>query len=140
MYYTREQIRSFIRCPQLGSEDYGEWGALRVEQRLAINSMLDQLDSADAYIRQLEKENESLVAQYEWQGAKMVNEYILLEDIDKLFIPKSVIREKIEELKHEKYKRTQLGVFILKNYDNQRLLGQIQVLKELLGDENEDRN
>ena len=60
MYYTREQIRSFIRCPQLGSEDYGEWGALRLEQRLAINSMLDQLDSADAYIRQLEEENTRL--------------------------------------------------------------------------------
>ena len=60
MYYTREQIRSFIRCPQLGSTDYGEWGALRLEQRLAINSMLDQLDSADAYIEKLYKENEKL--------------------------------------------------------------------------------
>lgn len=60
MYYTREQIRSFIRCPQLGSEDYGEWGALRLEQKLAINDLLDVLDSADAYIEKLYKENEEL--------------------------------------------------------------------------------
>lgn len=128
MYYTREQIRSFIRCPQLGSEDYGEWGALRLEQRLAINSMLDQLDSADAYIRQLEKENESLVAQYEWQGAKMVNEYILLEDIDKLFIPKSVIREKIEEIRKTH------------SPEDDYACSQIHILKKLLGEKDENRN
>ena len=53
MRYTREQLRDFIKCPQLGSEDYGEWGALRLEQRLAINDLLDLLDSADAYIKDL---------------------------------------------------------------------------------------
>ena len=36
-------------------------------------------------------------------------------------------------LEHEKSKRTQLGVFMLKNYENQRLLAQIEVLKEILG-------
>ena len=55
-----------------------------------------------------------------------------LEDDD--VIPKSKIRDKIKELEHEKSKRTQLGVFMLKNYENQRLLAQMGVLKEILGE------
>lgn len=47
-------------------------------------------------------------------------------------IPISVIQNKIDELEHEKFKRTQLGVFLLKNFENQRLLAQLQVLQELL--------
>lgn len=72
---------------------------------------------------QLEKENESLVAQYEWQGAIMVNEYMPLETIKKLFIPKSVIREKIEELEQNK------------NMNIMARSSQIDILKELLGEE-----
>jgi hypothetical protein len=67
--YTREQIRSFIRCPQLGSTDYGEWGALRLEQRLAISNLLDQLDSAEARIRVLEDDIEDM-REYELQRAR----------------------------------------------------------------------
>lgn len=52
--------------------------------------------------RELEKEVDSLVRQYEYQGAIMVSEYMSLSQIKKLFIPKSKIREKIEELEKEK--------------------------------------
>lgn len=58
----------------------------------------------------------------------------VLNYIEEDVIPKQVIRDKIKELEHEKFKRTQLGVFMLKNYENQRLLAQIQVLKEILGE------
>lgn len=44
------------------------------------------------------------------------------------------IGNKIKELEHEKSKRTQLGVFILKNYENQRLLAQLEVLEEIRGE------
>lgn len=67
--YTREQLRNFIRCPQLGSTDYGEWGALRLEQKLAISNLLDQLDSADAYIKELE-DNIEAMREYELQRAQ----------------------------------------------------------------------
>lgn len=50
--------------------------------------------------RELEKENENLVKQYEYQGALMVNEYFSKDQVFKLFIPKSKIKEKIEELEN----------------------------------------
>lgn len=28
-----------MKCPQLGSLDYGKWGALRLEQRIKINDL-----------------------------------------------------------------------------------------------------
>ena len=124
MYYTREQIRSFIRCPQLGSEDYGEWGALRLEQRLAINSMLDQLDSAEVYIRQLEKENE-FWKEYKEKLDKLDTEDFIFKHELENHIPKSVIREKIEELEANK------------NMNIMARSSQIDILKELLGGSNE---
>lgn len=133
MYYTREQIRSFIRCPQLGSEDYGEWGALRLEQRLAINSMLDQLDSADAYIRQLEKENESKEKAYTDCYCDFKH-YKQFESI-----PKSVIREKIEELEsYIQEMSDEQGYWGSKNPDE--IYNKIDVLEELLGEKDENRN
>lgn len=41
---TKEQvyeIKNKVRCPQLGSIDYGEWGILNFEQRKAINILCD---------------------------------------------------------------------------------------------------
>lgn len=126
LYYTREQIRSFIRCPQLGSEDYGEWGALRLEQRLAISDLLDLLDSADAYIEKLYKENKELkfrirdtyISRGEYNKAKA----IMTKELRYDYIPKSVIREKI--LKHR---------FFAPEYMSEVVA--IEDIKELLGEE-----
>lgn len=35
------EIKDNVKCPQLGSVDYGKWGALRVEQRELINDLCD---------------------------------------------------------------------------------------------------
>lgn len=51
----REKIRKAIACPQFGDSYYGEWGALRLEQRQAFKRLLDELDSADIYIKCLEQ-------------------------------------------------------------------------------------
>lgn len=84
--------------------------------------------------KRLEKENESLVAQYEYQGAIMVNEYMPLETIKELFIPKSVIREKIEELENYIQENSdEQGYWGSKNPDE--IYNKIDVLEELLGDE-----
>ena len=56
----RDKIREAIKCPQFGNSQYGEWGALRYEQRVYIKRLLDELDSADAYIRKLYEENMKL--------------------------------------------------------------------------------
>ncbi|MBO5476158.1 MAG: hypothetical protein J6A15_00195 [Clostridia bacterium] len=54
----REKIRKAIECPQFGNGHYGEWGALNLEQRKYIKRLLDELDSADNYIKKLYLENQ----------------------------------------------------------------------------------
>lgn len=49
----RERIRKAIACPQFGDTTYGEWGALKLEQRRYIKEILDELDSADNYLKRL---------------------------------------------------------------------------------------
>ena len=61
----REKIRKAIECPQFGNETYGEWGALRLEQRVLIKRLLDELDSADNYFKKVYLENKQLKEQIE---------------------------------------------------------------------------
>lgn len=53
----REKMRKAIECPQFGNERYGEWGALKFEQRALIKRLLDELDSADNYVKRLYLKN-----------------------------------------------------------------------------------
>ncbi len=53
----REKMRKAIECPQFGNERYGEWGALRFEQRVLIKRLLDELDSADNCVKRLYLKN-----------------------------------------------------------------------------------
>ena len=57
----REKIRKAIECPQFGNNGYGEWGALRYDQRVLIKRLLDDLDSADSYILKMQKERQELI-------------------------------------------------------------------------------
>ena len=61
----RDKIRKAIECPRFGYAHYGEWGALRLDQRKYIKRLLDELDSADAYILKLYEENQQLKEQLE---------------------------------------------------------------------------
>ena len=56
----RDKIKKAIECPQFGNSRYGEWGALRYEQRVLIKRLLDELDSADECILRLDGENQKL--------------------------------------------------------------------------------
>lgn len=56
----REKIRKAIECPQFGNFGYGEWGALRLDQRKLIKRLLDELDRADNYVLKLYNENDRL--------------------------------------------------------------------------------
>lgn len=57
----REKIRKAMECPQFGNNGYGEWGALRYDQRVLIKRLLDDLDSADGYILKMQKEKQELI-------------------------------------------------------------------------------
>ena len=61
----RQKIRRAIECPQFGNAGYGEWGILTLEQRRLIKRLLDELDSADNFIKRIyikkQKENEKLI-------------------------------------------------------------------------------
>lgn len=37
--YSLEDIERFIECPQFGNSNYGKWGALKLDQRLAIKRL-----------------------------------------------------------------------------------------------------
>lgn len=40
-----KEIREKVKCPQLdGTPEYGQWGALRLEQRTAIAKLCDELE------------------------------------------------------------------------------------------------
>lgn len=77
--------------------------------------------------------NEELMNEYH----KRVQEKIDLKQELEEAIPIQKIKDKIEELKNEKNRRTELGIFILKDYENQHLIGEISSLEELL-EESED--
>lgn len=57
----RDKIRKSIECPQLCNSSYGEWGSLRIDQKRNIKRLLDELDSADDYIKKLYKEKQELI-------------------------------------------------------------------------------
>ena len=57
----RDKIRKSIECPQLCNSSYGEWGLLRIDQKRNIKRLLDELDSADDYIKKLYKEKKELI-------------------------------------------------------------------------------
>lgn len=47
----RERMRKAIECPQFGDSAYGEYGALRLDQRKNIKRLLDEMDRADEVIK-----------------------------------------------------------------------------------------
>ena len=102
--------------------------SLSLNEIKAIENILNRLE-------QLEKENERLnskVTRYEkyLQNQKEKTEELLeyeYRERERDYIPKSEIRDKIEEL--EKQKRKDWDNFTAREY------GKIEILKEILGDE-----
>lgn len=73
----RERIRKAIECPQFGNERYGEWGALNLEKRILIKRLLDELDRADNYVKNLYLGNQELkkrLETYEIEGYEQEKE------------------------------------------------------------------
>lgn len=56
----REKMREYLKEPNEICNHYGKWGILNKEQRVLITRLLNEMDSADAYIKTLYQENEQL--------------------------------------------------------------------------------
>nr|DAW45526.1 MAG TPA: Initiation-control protein YabA, DnaA, DnaN, Zinc finger.7A [Caudoviricetes sp.] len=94
----REKIRKAIECPQFGNTNYGEWGTLRLDQRKYIKRLLDELDSADAYILQLYEENQQLKEQLnkKYENVGTLTSEILYEENTKLVQENQQLKEQLE--------------------------------------------
>lgn len=57
----RDKIRKAIECPQFGDYSYGEWGALRYEQKVLIKRLLDELDRADELIKKMYFQKQEII-------------------------------------------------------------------------------
>lgn len=97
----REKIRKAIECPQFGNTNYGEWGALRLDQRKHIKRLLDELDGADAYILKLYKENQQLKEQLnkKYENVGTLTSEILYEENTKLVQENQQLKEQLERSK-----------------------------------------
>lgn len=89
----REKIRKAIACPQFGDTNYGEWGALRLDQRKLIKRLLDELDGADNYISYLHKNIDKAIEYME-----EYNEYVVPDANIKSLILKEEYKKIIEIL------------------------------------------
>lgn len=94
----REKIRKAIECPQFGNTNYGEWGALRLDQRKYIKRLFDDLDGADAYILKLYKENQQLKEQLnkKYENVGTLTSEILYEENTKLVQENQQLKEQLE--------------------------------------------
>ena len=54
--YTKNEIRNKIRCPQLGSADYVDWGDLPLWVRYVIDDLIQMIDDRDDYIKRMEND------------------------------------------------------------------------------------
>jgi hypothetical protein len=55
----REKMREYLKEPNfLNHHQYGKWGILNREQRQMITRLLDEMDRADIYIKELFFKNE----------------------------------------------------------------------------------
>ena len=98
-----EDVLDKIRCPQFGYDDYGEWGALKFNQRLEIKELCN-------YAKILENDCEELNKKIE-QFDKIQNqleEYLLELTKDSEFrVYANMILSKLLDLKKEnRYENT----------------------------------
>lgn len=134
-----ENIEELIK----GAKDFEQYEGNKyyksMENILHINKNLQnkvkELENTINKISESSSNNERLIEKLNSGEVFTPNQ---LDFIKQNNIPKQKIKNKIEELKCEKNKRKQLGIFILKDYENQYLLGEISSLEELL-EESEDK-
>lgn len=96
----REKIRKAIACPQFGDVNYGEWGTLTLIQRRYIKELLDELDRADNYSKNLYFENKRLKDNWNKLKGYMIKEQarIVIENTDEDEFVYTDLLNKMQEL------------------------------------------
>ena len=75
-----EEIKENIKCPQFGDVEYGKWGSLRLEQRIAYRDLINIVEEQDKVIKTITKQ----VSENEDTAIKLLKENVeLKERIDK---------------------------------------------------------
>ena len=59
-YYTNEQVKEFIKCPQFGDLHYGKWGSLKLDVRYTIYNLIKLNESLESLYKETYEENERL--------------------------------------------------------------------------------
>lgn len=77
----REKMKEYLREPNVFSGQYGKWGALNSEQRQMIKRLLEEMDRADIYIRELYEENMRLKKELQLHGGKKIITELEVKDI-----------------------------------------------------------
>ena len=77
----REKMKEYIKEPGEFSSQYGKWGALNKEQRDYIRRLLEEMDRADAYIRELFEENMRLKKELNLHAGKRYINELEIKDI-----------------------------------------------------------
>ena len=91
----REKIRKAIECPQFRDKDYGEWGALNLQQRKLIKRLLDELDNTDNFVKKLYFENKQL--KDNWNDLKKYAKEVISTDNE---LYGTDLLDKIQELEN----------------------------------------
>lgn len=70
----REKMKEYLKEPDIDGSaiDYGKWGSLNREQRQMIRKLLEEMDRADIYIRELYEENMRLRKDLQLHGGKRI--------------------------------------------------------------------
>ena len=93
-----EDVLDKVRCPQFGYDDYGEWGALRFNQRLEIKELCDYAQSLEKYYEEHERKSKNMVKEEYAELWYLLGKlkYAIAEDM--VNIPSSVVRDEQQRI------------------------------------------
>lgn len=95
-------VREYIKCPQLdGGTEYGEWGALRLDQRKQIAKLCEEVDIFEDAADKFGKENYILKQQL----AEKDKEITMLKSQNQFFMEETKRLDQISNLKDKEIER-----------------------------------
>jgi archaellum component FlaC len=95
----REKMREYLKEPNVFSSQYGKWGVLNKEQREYIRKLLDEMDRADEYIKNLYFKNENLQSKIDKANEILEENNRLEEFSEQLMEERNIYKNIVNELK-----------------------------------------
>lgn len=95
-----KEILENIKCPQLGYDEYGKWGALPLNVRMTLKRLCDYVVSCDDYItnlQQIEQEHKKINGELREENSKLeIALQNIQEDYDRRTKENERLNEKLE--------------------------------------------